>query len=708
MMSNACSAPDSAAVVPHWRTISKRPGFVSRGLGGLFSSTIRAGRRWAPASGPDYAKSDSSVHAVFDDLDDGETPSVAMAAARRPVASPPAATAPRPIRPPRRKVVTHLTAALSAAGHPLPTGPGAVGELLATGGGGDPGWERPGRVHFIVGHQDRDYADPRDMTGVVTATEVDLLLANWPAWPHTVNSVASGTLLHPPGDTEGPQYSAFQDRAGVVASLVRVYGLAATTQMAAAFELSGADHVVAVLLIPGAGTRWRSFLRWWKTLDMDVRQRCTPRRALEGFAGHLGRVATTFSRALTDVELAALLEADSIHPVARTLAAMNQIKGVRLYDDWRAGANDAMSTGAVLTGAGTGQAQSQPQAYRKVCVFEMSVPMIETIETISAASGNPERVTTADSLQKVAARLCRLWRVASWDQLGQATSSPKLRATPDPQAVKDAGRVGRRAAEASTGERKRRPTCSGGSGVAPKPKRGRFLPPPTTAAQKVWIASGGSFTAGVSSSPSPFTTAPSRTLSRILRHDARRRGIFIDPSGFVTVANLLRQPELRSTTLADLRAIVANCPKQRFGLERRRDGEWWIRANQGHSLAGIRAEELCTKITLTTADRYRSVVHGTTRAAWHSIRGSGLHRMQRQHVHFGQGPPSAGSGPGTGVRKSSQVLVHIDLHAALGAGIPFYVSANGVILSPGEGTTGTVPVKYFSKVVDSRTGQTLL
>ena len=701
-MSNTCSAHDSAAVVPHWRTISKRPGFVSSGLGGLFSSTVRARRRWAPASGPDYARSDSSVHAAFDDPDDGETSSVKQAAALGAVASPPAATAPRPIRPPRRKVDTHLTAALSAAGHPLPTGPGAVGELLATGGGGDPGWGRPGRVHFAVGHQDRDYADPRGVTGVVTATEVDLLLAT-----HTVNSAASGTLLHPPGDTEGPPYSAFQDRARVMASLVKAHGLAATTQMAAAFELTGADHVVAVLLVPGAGTRWRSFLRWWKTLGMDVRQRCSPRRALEGFACHLGRVATTCSRALTDAELAALLEADSIHPV-RTLAAMNQIKGVRLYDDWRAGANDAMSTGTVFTGAGAGQAQSQPQACRKVCVFEMSVPMIETVETTSATSGHPERVTAAESLQQVAARLCRLWRFASRDQLRQAAASPKPRAAPDPQAVKDAGRVGRRAAEASTGERKRRPTSSGGGGGATKPKRGRFLPPPTTAAQKVWIASGGSYTAGVSSSPSPFTTSPSRTLSRILRHDARRRGIFIDPSGFVAVANLLRQPELRSTTLADLRAIVATCPKQRFGLERRRDSEWWIRANQGHSLTGIRAEELCTKITLTTAGRYRSVVHGTTRAAWHSIRGSGLHRMQRQHVHFGQGPPSAGSGPGTGVRNSSQVLVYIDLSAALGAGIPFYVSANGVILSPGEGTTGTVPVKYFSKAVDSRTGQTLL
>ena len=413
-----------------------------------------------------------------------------------------------------------------------------------------------------------------------------------------------------------------------------------------------------------------------------------------------------------------MLEADSIHPVR----AVHQIKGVRLYDDWRAGANDAMGTG-------TGQVQSQPHACRKVCVFEMSVPVIETIETTSATSATPlirtlnrqaaadgaDRVTVTESLQQVAARLCRLWRVANWDQLRQATSSLKPRAAPDPQAVKDAGPLARRAAEASTGERKRRPTYGGGGGGGGgATKRGRFLPPPTTAAQKTWIASGGSYTAGVSSSsssivgpsPSSFFVSPSRTLSRILRHDARRRGIFIDPAGFVAVANLLRQPELRSTTLADLRAIVATCPKQRFGLERRRDGEWWIRANQGHSLTGIRAEELCTKITLTTAGRYRSVVHGTTRAAWRSIRGSGLHRMQRQHVHFGQGPPSAGPGPGTG--KSSQVLVYIDLHAALGAGIPFYVTANGVILSPGEGTTGTVPVKYFSKAVDSRTGQTLL
>ena len=111
-----------------------------------------------------------------------------------------------------------------------------------------------------------------------------------------------------------------------------------------------------------------------------------------------------------------------------------------------------------------------------------------------------------------------------------------------------------------------------------------------------------------------------------------------------------------------------------------------------------------TKITVTTAARYPSVVHGTTRAAWRSIRTAGLNRMQRQHVHFG----STGPGAGAGVRRSSQVLVYIDLDAALGAGIPFYVSANGVILSPGEGTTGTVPATYFARAVETSTGRTLL
>lgn len=48
------------------------------------------------------------------------------------------------------------------------------------------------------------------------------------------------------------------------------------------------------------------------------------------------------------------------------------------------------------------------------------------------------------------------------------------------------------------------------------------------------------------------------------------------------------------------------------------------------------------------------------------------------------------------MRSSVQVLIYINLALALEDQIPFYRSANNVILS--AGIDGKLPVKYFSKV----------
>ena len=46
---------------------------------------------------------------------------------------------------------------------------------------------------------------------------------------------------------------------------------------------------------------------------------------------------------------------------------------------------------------------------------------------------------------------------------------------------------------------------------------------------------------------------------------------------------------------------------------------------------------------------------------------------------------------------SSSVLIFVDVEGALGAGIKFWRSANGVILSEGN-EEGVVPVEFFKKV----------
>ena len=50
----------------------------------------------------------------------------------------------------------------------------------------------------------------------------------------------------------------------------------------------------------------------------------------------------------------------------------------------------------------------------------------------------------------------------------------------------------------------------------------------------------------------------------------------------------------------------------------------------------------------------------------------------------------------SGVRKSVHLYVYVDLEAAIAAGIPFFKSTNGVILSPGN-ADGCIPAAFFTK-----------
>ncbi|KAI6044443.1 KptA family-domain-containing protein, partial [Pisolithus marmoratus] len=88
-------------------------------------------------------------------------------------------------------------------------------------------------------------------------------------------------------------------------------------------------------------------------------------------------------------------------------------------------------------------------------------------------------------------------------------------------------------------------------------------------------------------------------------------------------------------------------------------------------------------------------VHGTTRKAWEVIATQGLSRMKRNHVHLAQGVP--GSGILSGMRNSSQVLIFIDVQKAIDAGIEFYLSKNGVVLTEGD-ANGFLGPQFFQRV----------
>jgi 2'-phosphotransferase len=53
------------------------------------------------------------------------------------------------------------------------------------------------------------------------------------------------------------------------------------------------------------------------------------------------------------------------------------------------------------------------------------------------------------------------------------------------------------------------------------------------------------------------------------------------------------------------------------------------------------------------------------------------------------------------MRNTADVIVHVDLERALAAGLQFFLSANGVVLSPGD-ERGFISPEFFSRVEDRK------
>ncbi|KAK2812544.1 hypothetical protein FQN50_001188 [Emmonsiellopsis sp. PD_5] len=154
-----------------------------------------------------------------------------------------------------------------------------------------------------------------------------------------------------------------------------------------------------------------------------------------------------------------------------------------------------------------------------------------------------------------------------------------------------------------------------------------------------------------------------------------------------------------------------------------------IRATQGHSIKTIEAASLLEKLSLSDPQLLPdTVVHGTYHAAWPAILAfGGLKCMSRNQIHFATGPkldevlPEGKEGPVavapegkqggviSGMRGDAQILIYVDLKRAMEAGVPFWRSENGVILSEGvdDGRGGgekVVGVEFFDVVVERKRG----
>lgn len=201
----------------------------------------------------------------------------------------------------------------------------------------------------------------------------------------------------------------------------------------------------------------------------------------------------------------------------------------------------------------------------------------------------------------------------------------------------------------------------------------------------------------------------SKALTQVLRHKAIDLGLSIRPDGFVRMQDLLECKFLSKmgTTVADVEQITLNSDKQRFEIVHD-SGELFIRAVQGHSIKIVQDGDLLRPLTMEDQDLPEECVHGTYRRHLSAILQNGLiaggklGKTFRNHVHFA--PYTMGdTRVVSGMRYDSEVAIWINLREGLRRGIPFFVSKNKVILSPG--LDGVVPPELFVKVFDMQKRQ---
>ena len=152
----------------------------------------------------------------------------------------------------------------------------------------------------------------------------------------------------------------------------------------------------------------------------------------------------------------------------------------------------------------------------------------------------------------------------------------------------------------------------------------------------------------------------SKLLSLILRHDAARFEVPLDPEGFAHLPDVLRavRTRLPQTQLEDILAVVrvVDPGKQRFTV----DGDE-IRANYGHSLAQRIEHEVAAPPSV--------LFHGTHEAALAAVLASGLRPMGRQYVHL---TVEAALARTIGARHGRAVVLRVDTASAAEAKVVFY------------------------------------
>lgn len=122
-------------------------------------------------------------------------------------------------------------------------------------------------------------------------------------------------------------------------------------------------------------------------------------------------------------------------------------------------------------------------------------------------------------------------------------------------------------------------------------------------------------------------------------------------------------------------------------------------------LKAVKDEELLEPIK--DPFEFEEVIHGTYFNCLEPIMKTGLNKMTRNHMRnkqnikrldFALGKPGK-KGVISGMRNSCEVVIEINLVKAIYNKIPFFISTNKVILSPGI-LNGSLPPEFFRTVQD--------
>merc|ERR1712232_428478 len=138
-------------------------------------------------------------------------------------------------------------------------------------------------------------------------------------------------------------------------------------------------------------------------------------------------------------------------------------------------------------------------------------------------------------------------------------------------------------------------------------------------------------------------------------------------------------------------------------------GRLLVRAVQGHSMKVVQDESLLRRLSATDPNLPSVCVHGTYARYVANIKTKGLiaggGQTERKHVHFAPRAPGDGRVI-SGMRYNCEVAIYLDLRRAIGDNVPFFMSTNEVILSPG--INGVIHPSYIKGIKDLKDGTWLL